>query len=141
MTLSLLLPPIGIVLVAPAALTPGSARSRRSASSVKPRNVVSSPYRARGRLTDTVSTPSGLNPGSTANTRRKLANSRPAPMSSTNANPTCATTSARRSVRAPRPLVPVRPSSRSTAVRLAGSTVATGISPSTSPITAAIAIV
>ena len=69
----------------------------------------SSAYRERGRLTDAVSTPSGLKPGSTASTWRKLANSRPAPISSTNANATCATTSARRSVRAPRPPVPLRP--------------------------------
>jgi N-methylhydantoinase B/oxoprolinase/acetone carboxylase alpha subunit len=38
----------------------------------------------------------------------------------------------RRSVRAPSPLVPERPSSRSTAVRFAGSTARTGINPSTS---------
>jgi chromosome segregation protein len=44
-------------------------------------------------------------------------------------------------VRAPRPLVPDRPSSRSTMFRFAGSTLATGISPSTKPMRAATPIV
>jgi hypothetical protein len=43
MTLSLLLLPNGIVSVAPAAVTPGSARSARNASSVKARSLASSP--------------------------------------------------------------------------------------------------
>ena len=41
-TLSLWDPPKGIVSVAPAATTPGSARTRRSASSVKRRRASSS---------------------------------------------------------------------------------------------------
>ena len=107
MTLSLLLPPNGMVLVTPAAVTPGSARIRRSASLVNPTQlVVVVVARARQAWRTTVSTLSRLKPGSTASTWRKLANSRPAPISSTNAKATCVTTSPRRSVRAPRPAVP-----------------------------------
>ena len=141
MTLSLLLPPNGIVSVAPTAITPGRARRRLSASSANACSAGASLYRAAGRETEAVSTPLGSNPGSTASSSRKLAKRSPAPTSSTNANATCATTSARRSDRAPRPLVPVRPSSRSTAVRFTGNTPAAGISPRSTPIAAAIPIV
>ena len=52
------------------------------------------PYSATGRPTWPVRTCSALKPGSTASSCRKLANSSPAPMSSTNASATCTATSA-----------------------------------------------
>ena len=112
------LPPSGKLSVAPAAFTPGSARRRRSASFVKPISACIGVARARQATRG--QHPSGLNPGSTASTLRKLANRSPAPTNKRNANATCVTTSPRRNDCAPRPVVPVRPSSRSTPIRFAG---------------------
>ena len=100
-TLSLCAPEKGSVSVAPAAVTPGSARTRRSASSANARRACSSAYRERGSETEAVATRSDEKPGSTCSTRAKLASSSPAPSSSTNVTATWATTSVRRSVRAP----------------------------------------
>ena len=89
---------------------------------------------ARGARPRRCSTRSATKPGSTSSTRRKLASSSPAPARSTNVNATWATTRERRRARAPRLPLVARPSSRSTSVRLAESTRASGTSPIPTPI-------
>ena len=131
--------PNGRLSVAPAAVTPGNARTRRTASLVKRPNASASAYRALGNATAPVSTPLVENPGLTSSTFLKLANRSPAPINNRNAHPTWVTTSTRRSDWAPRPLVAVRPSSLNTPSTLADSVAASGMSPSTRPIAAAAA--
>ena len=109
----------GWSLVTPAAWTPGSARTRfeqpirerheRGIVRVRASPAASTACRQHVRRHRTrASRPAPA---------RKLASSRPAPMSSMNANATCADTSARRAKRAPRPAVPLRPSSRNAWLR------------------------
>ena len=123
--------------MAPAASTPGSARMRSSARAVYDRSALSSGYRAARGDTRPVSTCSAVNPGSTPRSCRKLASSSPAPMRRTNASATCATTSAPRTARAPRPAVPVRLSSRSTTLRLTPAMCMAGTAPTMTPSAAA----
>src|SRR5882762_2577730 len=59
--------------VAPAMETPGMARTAGSARFMKSRKTSALGYLARGRATEAVTTPLGLNPGSTCESRRKLA--------------------------------------------------------------------
>ena len=134
-------PPKGTELVTPAEATPGSARTRSSARPANVRSAASSGYAVAGRSTLAVITLAALNPGSTASTWRKLAKSRPAPMSRTSATATCVVTSAARITRVRRPPVLDRPSSRNAWLRLAFRMLEIGTMPRNRPVASAVASV